>query len=568
VTVSAISPLFGPLRLGVHGPWGQLPAGRTLAALGLAALARAIGQAGLATNGGILASKLVPGSSRMEQSLVVLALLSVAAIAVKTLASAALAHIGKRVTGKMGANLRAAVLRGMLHGEAEAVPDMPQPLRRSRQQDHGLHDQAKRLGALTDHLREAEDALQSGTLRWIASFLEVLALAVALLAISVRLSLFAACFFVLLALPITLLRKRMRRALEKSSAEQHAVRERVHETVHALDLLRVSGAGPKTAARLEALGHALTRSQAWIAMRAALLSGANELAAALALVLMLAAFQGHADMLRFFITMVLCYKPLRDLSDARSAIQHGEVAMDALRPYLKESVAVANRTHAWTTATLRVERLETATGFWNLELAPGTKLVLRGPTGSGKTTLLRTLLGLTPQRSGTLRYGGITLDDERTHCLPNARPFAWLPQETPVLIGTLRDNIRPQDDAPISKAAALAPLLVGISEPTRGMDTNLDARMLSGGERQLLGIARVLEGDAPVLLLDEPTAALDQATKRRVLEVLAAEPRSIIIATHDADVEQIATHRAVCSDDGTMSSVPLVAITIGRARAS
>jgi ABC-type multidrug transport system fused ATPase/permease subunit len=555
--VRAISSFGGLLRPGASSVWGRCPPTKALAVIGLAAVGRAIGQAGLATNGGILAGKLVPGADAVSagaRSLLVLALLSVAAIVVKTLCSAALAHTGKRVTGKMGANLRGAVLRGMLHGEprgADAVPQRPQALHIARQRDHGLHGQGMRLGALTDHLREAEDALLHGALRWVASLLEILALAIALVMISARLSLFAFCFFIVLVMPVTLFRKRMRRALEQSNLAQDAVRERVVETVHALDLLRVSGAGHRTASRLASLSDALTRNQAWIALRAALLSGANELAAALALALMLAAFKAEHNMLRFFITMVLCYKPLRDLGDARSALQRGEIAIEALRPYLDKRYPMAESVTHWTYATLRVDNLETLSGRWNLELAPGSKLVLRGATGSGKTTFLRTLLGLTPALGGALRYGDLTLASDGIECPPgpNARPFAWLPQETPVLIGTLRDNIRPQDDAPVGKQSSITTLLGDLQRRDDDLGT------LSGGERQLLGLARALESDAPILLLDEPTAALDLVTKQQVLAVLEAERRTMIVATHDPDVEQIATHRAAQSDDGTMTSV-------------
>ena len=65
-------------------------------------------------------------------------------------------------------------------------------------------------------------------------------------------------------------------------------------------------------------------------------------------------------------------------------------------------------------------------------------LCVVGPTGSGKSTLLRALLGLLPS-AGRVEYAGAELPDGAVG--PSARPFAWVPQDAPLITGTLEENV-------------------------------------------------------------------------------------------------------------------------------
>jgi ABC-type transport system involved in cytochrome bd biosynthesis fused ATPase/permease subunit len=159
-----------------------------------------------------------------------------------------------------------------------------------------------------------------------------------------------------------------------------------------------------------------------------------------------------------------------------------------------------------------------------------------GPTGSGKTTLLRALLGLEPGATGSIRYGGAEL--ARAGVGPLWRPFAWAPQEAPVLAGSLEDNVllARQDDR------AVAEVLRSIGaerffRECQGALLGASGRPVSGGERKWIALARAIASELPVLLLDEPTAGLDVVAQKAVLASLRdlRRTRAIVVVTHQRD---------------------------------
>src|SRR5262249_34680497 len=98
----------------------------------------------------------------------------------------------------------------------------------------------------------------------------------------------------------------------------------------------------------------------------------------------------------------------------------------------------------WTRERLVVEQVGVLRDLANpvatsFEARPGEIVAVGGPTGSGKSTLVRALLGLEPASFGTIRYGSRDLSHEGVG--PMCRPFAWVPQDAPVIPGTLAHNI-------------------------------------------------------------------------------------------------------------------------------
>jgi ABC-type transport system involved in cytochrome bd biosynthesis fused ATPase/permease subunit len=118
------------------------------------------------------------------------------------------------------------------------------------------------------------------------------------------------------------------------------------------------------------------------------------------------------------------------------------------------------------------------------------------------------------------------------------RPFAWAPQEAPVLAGSLHDNVLlvGRDD----RAVAAVLRSIGAERlfiECQGATLGASGRPVSGGERKWIAIARAIASGLPVLLLDEPMAGLDVAAQNAVRASLhdLRRTHAIVVVTHQRD---------------------------------
>ncbi len=170
-----------------------------------------------------------------------------------------------------------------------------------------------------------------------------------------------------------------------------------------------------------------------------------------------------------------------------------------------------------------------------LEVASGEVVGIVGPSGCGKSTLLELICGLAEPRSGRAEVrGDATAAGRLEGC-------AYMPQRDllfPWLSAIDNAAIAPRNQG-LSKEAARETAL-----PLFGRFGLLDFASaspdeLSGGMRQRVGFLRTLLTGKPVLLLDEPFASLDAITRGEMqewlAEAVAAEPRTVVLVTHDVE---------------------------------
>ncbi|MFB7391456.1 ABC transporter ATP-binding protein [Streptomyces sp. NPDC056191] len=159
-----------------------------------------------------------------------------------------------------------------------------------------------------------------------------------------------------------------------------------------------------------------------------------------------------------------------------------------------------------------------------------------GPSGAGKTTLFSLVLRFLEPTGGELLLDGRPYRDH-THADIRAR-LAYVEQDTPVVPGTLRDNLllaRPEATTEellrVLDDVRLTEKVEGLEE---GLDTPLATANVSGGERQRIALARALLATPDVLLLDEATAQLDGLTEAAVQECVRsrADTGAVVTIAH------------------------------------
>lgn len=174
----------------------------------------------------------------------------------------------------------------------------------------------------------------------------------------------------------------------------------------------------------------------------------------------------------------------------------------------------------------------------NLEVKPGQRVAIVGPTGCGKTTVINLLMRFYDINKGKITLDGVPIQNLTWESLRSS--YGMVLQETWLKTGTIRDNISyGKPDATREKvieAAKQAHAHSFIKRLPKGYDTVMgeDGGSLSQGQKQLLCIARLMLLKPPVLILDEATSSIDTMTEIRIQKAFQKlmEGRTSFVVAH------------------------------------
>jgi energy-coupling factor transporter ATP-binding protein EcfA2 len=186
----------------------------------------------------------------------------------------------------------------------------------------------------------------------------------------------------------------------------------------------------------------------------------------------------------------------------------------------------------------------------DLDLVHGEVTALMGRNGSGKSSLLWAIQGAGPRQTGLVQVEGT---DPKSLPASEARQLVGLVPQTPadlLYLDTVGDELAQADRESADQATGVP--VAGARELldrlAPGIPDDIHPRDLSEGQRLALVLAVQLTAAPRVVLLDEPTRGLDYAAKRSlvgIVDLLAAEGRSVVVATHDVEFVAAAADRVV-----------------------
>ena len=280
-------------------------------------------------------------------------------------------------------------------------------------------------------------------------------------------------------------------------------------------------------------------------------------------------------------------QPIAQMAQVANIMQSTAAAAERVFEFLDEKDEVKDTVNSVDPSEIRgeVEFEDVHFGYnpdkiiindFSVDVKPGQKVAIVGPTGAGKTTIVKLLMRFYDINSGSIKIDGHDIRDFKRADLRNL--FGMVLQDTWLFNGTIMENLRygrlDATDAEVKEAAKAAHVdhFVKTLPDGYNMVLNEEASNISQGQKQLLTIARAFLKDPKLLILDEATSSVDTRTElliQKAMEKLMEGRTSFIIAHRlstirdadlilvmkDGDIVEQGNHEELLEKGGFYSSL-------------
>jgi len=393
---------------------------------------------------------------------------------------------------------------------------------------------------------------------------------VAMLAISVKLTLFVFIFIPVSGFIITRIGKSLKSKSQKLQAENGYLISIVEESLSGMKVVKSYNAESVFRTKFNDSLNRILKLANKIGSKNNLASPLSEFLGIIAIAIILwyggnmvlteklANGKPLLDGARFFAYMGLAYNiltPAKAISKASYTVKNGLAAAQRVFEVLEVENEIVNADNAIIKTQFDKDLILENISFkynkeyvlkdFSLEILKGNTIALVGQSGSGKSTIANLLTRFYDVQLGQIKIDGIDIKEMDMHALRSM--IGLVTQESILFNDTIKNNIllgkQDASDLEIIEALKVANAYEFVKDLPEGIYTNIgDAGgKLSGGQKQRLSIARAVLKNPPIMILDEATSALDTESERLVqdaLEQVMKNRTSIVIAHRLSTVQK------------------------------
>ncbi|MBI2996782.1 MAG: ABC transporter ATP-binding protein [Candidatus Melainabacteria bacterium] len=256
------------------------------------------------------------------------------------------------------------------------------------------------------------------------------------------------------------------------------------------------------------------------------------------------------DFSSYFLTTILLYEPIKRISRVWSTLQQALGASERVFETLDQEPLLSNVVGGYCNKSLQHGHIKFDNVYFNypdgkeilkninLEISPGERIALTGPSGVGKTTLISLIPRFYDPVSGTIEIDKTDIKTIDIHFLRSQ--ISLVTQEQILFNTSIKENIlfgrSNSTEKEMFEAARKAHVIEFVEKMHDGFNTPVgeNGNKLSGGQRQRIALARAFLKNAPILILDEPTSHLDSESEKYIQDAIneLVKNRTVIIIAH------------------------------------